>query len=397
VIRKIGILAISGAFAQALNFFLLPIIANLYGPEEYGRFSRFFSYFQIVLPIAGFGLPLAIVLVSDVKEGRRVGAASIVASGLIAILIAADAASNYDYLLAFVVLFAAFQQIGYQWLTRTGYILAMSMLPLTSALLMNAARIFAGKLVGPTHEVLILATIGAYGVFAIITFAIARRSHGMEILEFNGAASLWQSLKKFSHFPKYRTPQVMINTFGRNLPVLFLSYFTTSTATGHFALANAALGAGVFLVGNAFSGVFYPRISRAVADKDSPHRLLRKTTLLLFCMALSLYAIVVFWGPVLFTIVFGLEWRQAGQFSQWMTPWFVMALAARPTTDAILALGLQKQFVIFEVAATVLRMAALAGGMLTFDSPIGAVATFSVLNAVLYSALIFAVHNYARK
>lgn len=402
---RFGALVLAGATAQLLNFAAIPFIARIFGPDEYGRFSEFYAYFQILLPISALGLPLAIVIAKDSIEAQGIAAASLFAGILVAsltvlafFLLALSIPSRFtptECLLAVVVLCAAIQQVGYQRLMRFEIVPAMAALIVLQALLMNAARIASGVFYAPTHHSLILSTILAYALFAGITILVARFC-APSILDWLSGRSIKQVFSAHREFPIYRAPQMLINGIGRTMPILFLAYTSTPELTGQFAMAFVVLGAALMLVGNAVSGVFYPRMARAFREGERHFRILLQATGATLFLGATGYGLALIAGPELFALILGAEWTDGGRFAQLMVPWFVASLAARPATDSIAVYGLNRNLLLFEVFALTIRLGSLFCG-LAANGAYGAIAAFSVVNLILYVALIVTVSRHSRK
>ena len=99
------------------------------------------------------------------------------------------------------------------------------------------------------------------------------------------------------------------------------------------------------------------------------------------------YLVLIAFGPWLFALIFGADWKEAGEYSRWMSIWLFVVLITRPIIAAIPALSLQGLFLTFEVIAVLIRVLAILIGYLWMGTALGAVIAFSLSNAIIYAAL----------
>src|SRR5690606_18606068 len=107
--------------------------------------------------------------------------------------------------------------------------------------------------------------------------------------------------------------------------------------------------------------------------------------------------LVIIFGPWIFGLVFGAEWNIAGEFARWMSLWLFFMFINRPVVVAIPILGLQKGFLIYEIITTFLKIIALVSGVYLYDSPLIAVAMFSIMGVISYIYLILWVILKAKR
>lgn len=398
MLSKISFVLIGGVLAQGVHFLSIPIIAQMYGPELFGQYSQFFALYQIILPISALCLPLAIVLPTQDRSARDIAYACIdvgtavgvlIGLGLLIFSLVSHSNDLHIYwLLAFLPMAAAAQQSGYQWLMRRGRLFVLATLTLSNAVLVNAGRILFGLFFGITHLALAAGTFAGFVCVALMSFALAHSLITWPKLSKTNTLRAFAIIKRYRHFALFRTPQTLISVFGRNMPILYLSIFAGNEVTGHFALAVAVLGAGVLLLGNSVSSIFYPYISNAIARGQRVRTHLIKTTIGVGIGGLVAFSIVIFVGPDLFAWVFGATWRPAGAFAQWMVPWFVFWLASRPSIDALPAMGRQKWLLKHEVTCLLTRGTLLAFCLFQEISSINMIVLLSFINSLLYLYII---------
>ena len=109
-------------------------------------------------------------------------------------------------------------------------------------------------------------------------------------------------------------PSAVINGAALQIPVLLTSAFFGNAATGLFNVAYQISGAPLRLFSLSFSPVLFQRISSG--DEGDIYPLVRATAIRLGLATLPAIAVVSVFGPGLFSMVFGPEWREAGEVAR---------------------------------------------------------------------------------
>jgi len=85
-------------------------------------------------------------------------------------------------------------------------------------------------------------------------------------------------------------------------------------------------------------------------------------------------------APEVFTYVFGNEWRQAGIYAQWLSPWLLLVFISSPLSILPSVLEKQGQELLFQITLLTSRLIALSvGGWLV--NPNLAIALFAITSA----------------
>lgn len=404
-VRNVTIVAIGTAAAQAITMAFSPLITRIYGPEALGLLGVFSSLVAILTPIAALAYPIAIVLPKEDSEAKGLVKLSLLVS--IAIfcvvviilliggekllaLLDSEAIAPFVMLIPLSMLFAAFRQIGQQWLIRKKHFAITAKVAVLQAFLLNSARTAIGWIIPLGAVLVVLATFG-HGLHAtmiwvglIKTRKLEDRFAPKEISQMQ----LGKLAKKYYDFPLYRSPQVFLNAISQSLPVLMLASFFGPSAAGFYTICRTVLGMPSHLIGQAVGDVFYPRITEASHRGEDLSRLILKATLALAAVGIIPFAIIVAFGPQLFSFVFGAEWIKTGIYARWMALWVFMGFINRPSVVTIPTLSIQGFFLIFEILSIGCRIAALAAGFLFFKNDEIAVVLFSITGLLLNLLLI---------
>tara|TARA_R110002124_G_scaffold59474_5_gene164288 strand:- start:2869 stop:4188 length:1320 start_codon:yes stop_codon:yes gene_type:complete len=406
-VRNVATVVIGTAGAQVITLAFSPVVTRLYGPEALGMFGTFMAILAVTMPVAALAYPVAIVLPKSDADAKSLAKLSICLAFVVALitglllLIAGDgiarmlsleAIGMLLLLIPVAMLFSVFHQILTQWLIRKKQFNITARVAVIQALVINSSKTGLGFLHPFGVTLIVLATIGqAFHVFLL--WAGMRGSDNTTILLGNNQSivTTTEIAKRYRDFPLFRAPQNAINAFSESLPVLMLASLFGPSSAGFYSLGKMVMAAPLTLIAKSVGDVFYPRVTEAVNDKENVFRLIVKATLALAAIGFLPFALVIAFGPSIFSILFGLEWVMAGEYARWLALWLFFGFLNRPSVAAMPALGMQPWLLLYEVFSTGLKVAALALGFWYFDDDLTAIALMSVSGVVAYSALILKV------
>ncbi len=404
-VRNVTIVASGTAAAQVITMAFSPLITRIYGPEAFGLLGIFQSLVAILTPIAALAYPIAIVLPKEDSEAKGLVKLSFLVSAAIfcavvvvmltggeklLALLDSEAIAPYVMLIPLSMVFAAYMQIGQQWLIRKKQFAITARVAVLQSFLLNSAKTVIGW-VNPVGAVLVvLATLGHGLHAAMLGVGIKKSGTFTRNLppQQTPQLSLKNLAKQYYDFPLYRAPQVFINATSQSLPTLMLASFFGPSSAGFYTICRTVLSMPSRLVGQAVGDVFYPRVTEASHMEEDVSRLILKATLALAAVGFPPFAVVVVFGPQLFAFVFGGEWRVAGEYARWISVWVFFQFINKPSVMAIPALKLQKSLLIYELFSTASKVLALFIGFSIFSSDIIAIALFSMFGVFAYVFLI---------
>lgn len=403
-VRNVAVVASGTAGAQAITMAFAPLITRIYGPEAFGLLGTFMAIVAVAIPVAALAYPIAIVLPRDDRDALglvRLSAVlsfgmAVLAAALLALvgdwlmaMLGAEAVAAYLYLIPLAMLFSAWMQIAQQWLIRKKEFGVVARSAIAHSLILNSAKSGIGWLHPVGAVLIVLATLG-YALHAALLFIGARLSH--QPAENQKEASPRTPLKELAHrhrdFPLYRAPQNLINAASQSLPILMLAAFFGPAAAGFYTLATTVMGMPSNLIGKAVSDVFYPRITEAAHNGENlPQHIIRSTGTL-FAVGVVPFGLVVLFGPWLFGFVFGAEWALAGEYARWLALFFLLNFINKPSVAAVPVFGIQRGLLVYEIFSTGGKAIGLLAGFYWFESDLWAVALFSVIGVMTYSAMM---------
>lgn len=402
--RNVAVVATGTAGAKAITMAFAPLITRIYGPEAFDLLGIFMAILAIVTPIAALTYPIAIVLPKSDQDALGLaklsallafGMASLLAviilifGDALAALLSLESVAGFLLLIPVAMLFAAFHQILQQWLIRKKQFKITAIVAVIQALTLNSAKAGIGWLHPVGVVLIILATAGNALHALLLWLGIRKQPAALAAAEENEKpVHIKELVKRHRDFPYFRAPQVAINALSHSLPVLMLASFFGPAAAGFYTLGKTVMGVPSTLIGKSVGDVFYPRITEAAHNKENLFRLILKATLALAAVGFVPFAIVIAFGPWLFSFVFGSEWVTAGEYARWLALWLYFGFLNRPSVAAIATLSMQDFFLIYEVMSVLLRGAALYYGFLILNDDLIAVMLFSISGVFLNATLV---------
>lgn len=357
------------------------------------------------MPIAALAYPIAIVLPKSDADAKSLailsaGLALVVAIITALVLLTAgdwiaqtlslDAIGAFLLLIPVAMLFSACHQILTQWLIRKKQFKITARVAVIQAVVINASKTGVGFLYPTGAALIVLAAIGQT-LHALLLWVGMRGRDTALPREDESTTTIQELAKRHRDFPLFRAPQNTINAFSESLPVLMLASLFGPSSAGFYSLGKMVMGVPLTLVAKSVGDVFYPRVTEAVNDKEDVFWLILKATLGLAAIGMVPFALVIVFGPLLFSLVFGSEWTMAGEYARWIALWLFFGFINRPSVAAMPALGMQSWLLIYELFSTGLKIAALILGFFYFDDDLIAIALMCVSGVAAYSALILKV------
>ncbi|WP_024330012.1 lipopolysaccharide biosynthesis protein [Thioalkalivibrio sp. ALR17-21] len=411
--RNVAVVASGTAGAQVITMAFAPFITRIYGPEAFGLLGTFMAIVAVAVPVAALAYPIAIVLPREDRDALGLVRLSAILSFAVALLAAAalwaggdwltatlgaEAVAGFLFLIPVAMLFAAWMQIAQQWLIRKKEFGVVARSAVAHSLILNSAKSGIGWLHPVGAVLIVLATLGQALHAGLLFIGARRRYQGSTAEREEGSQT---PLKELAHrhrdFPLYRAPQNFINAASQSLPVLMLAAFFGPAAAGFYTLGKMVMGMPSNLLGKAVTDVFYPRITEAAHNGENLAQHIVRATGALLAVGVVPFGLVILFGPWLFSLVFGGDWAVAGEYARWLALFFLFNFINKPSVAAVPVLGIQRGLLVYELFSTGGKALGLVAGFYWFGSDIWAVALFSVIGVVAYSAMMLWILAHAMR
>lgn len=385
------------SLAQAIPIAISPILTRLYSPEEFGRLALYMAVAMIASVLVTGRYELAILLPRQDKDALHITVLAIVLSIVIsaallvvilifahpiAILLGDAALTPWLYAVPVsTLLLGVYQSLNY-WSNRKAHYkrMAISRTVQSGSVAMTqlgsgytgcgAVGLVAGQVTGQ-----VLAT-------SVLARLIWREDHALiRILRPLRTLAL---AKRYINFPKYLILAHGFNTTSSQMPVLLLSALFNTSAAGFFTLTQRVMAAPMSLIANALGDVFRQEASQAYVRQNNCKAIYQKTFIRLLLISAVPFGVFFFMAPVLFSWIFGEQWRVAGEYAQILTPMAFLQFITSPLSTMYMIAEKQKIDLLWQVGLLFFVVISFYGGHSFSDEKI-ALSFFSASYCLMYS------------
>lgn len=409
ITRNIGKLILGTGVGQLIALIAAPFIAQQFGPQSFGEQAAVLSIAGPMVTLTSMAFPIAIVIArTDIEAAalsRLAFLGTLVFSPLAtAFLIINDKwllnwlgleqIGNYVTLIPIIAILTTMNMSAGYVMTRVGAFNISAWASIFAAILGNSSKLLLG-FVWPSTFSLIVGNAVSYLVAPLLAFRLQRRMNYRKIQL--SSEQLRKIANDFRDFALLRAPQNFLAAVSQSIPIMGLTAGFGAKSAGYYAIAIALAGAPISLIGNAVQTVLYPRLTEAGRSGADANSLLMRSTIWLTVLGIPFFALILAFGPWIFTMLLGPEWREAGVYSALLVPWMWLGLANRPAVSLIPVLGLQSGLLLYEIVGTAAKLGAIVIGYHVFESARWTIGLFSGVGAVSYFLLIAWVAWSSRK
>ncbi len=350
--RSTLILIFGTGLGQAIPLIMQPVLRRVYTPEDFGAFAIYFSLFGILTVIANFRYDLAIGLPKSDKDGANLLFLTLGLNFLFNLLVffillfwrneisgllkfPAQLVNLLFLLPLSMFFFSFFQSVNY-WLVRKKAFRSISINKITRrgsegivqlgfGILKNPTGLFWGDLAGNISNTL-------SGIFQLKKSCFTWK--------FFSITGIKEMAISYRHFPLFNLLPHLLGTIAMQYPVFIISRMFTKSDLGFFDLTQQAILLPFALITTAVSQVLLQKVT----ENRNAHLSLRpdflRVSAILAGIGLVSLGVIIFFGPFLFSFVFGAKWILAGDYSRILITGYIFFLVASPMNAVLI--GLEK-------------------------------------------------------
>ena len=396
--RIIGLVG-GSVLGQLMTVLSSPILSRLYSAEDFGQFSLYLAFCNIVTPAASLGLSWAIQRQSSLAD-----AYGIFEIGLISTL--------FNSLIFSFLFFAITGQdiFGFgaisAWYAFIVFIsiLATSIFALSrmmSIKMQDFKTITKVTIIRNFYRSVVQVAGGLISIgplFLIVGEAIGRSMGNWQMIRplrkelfRNFSVSYYRRLlKENKNYPLFVVPSDLINVAATMLPLIFINHFYGTALAGMYGLVTRTIDLPVNVIGANVADVLYERVSREL-NRSVTIVLQSTCALLLICIPGVLLA--YFFGVELFSVIFGDEWSRSGQVLTLLLPTVVCQFCISPSTRVLHLIYKERFKLIYDFTALVAAVFPFFAGNVFGWNFEYVIALFAILRASSY-VLFFIIILY---
>ena len=407
--RNIVLMLSGTGLAQLIPIIISPILTRCYGQAEFSAFGAFLAFVSIMSVMATLRYSQAIITRSDHESTSNIFYLSLFLSIgfsltlLIVLPFLRDIFSQIEgvgilggnvYLVPFSGLLMAVNLCLYAFLNWRKKYQEMARGKVFQGMAAGILAILLGVPLVGIRDGLIYSFVGGQ-IFYLVYLVLQNKKEIVSGFRSIKPEALMAVGREEYRFPMFALPADLLNACTAQVPLLMLIELCGEEAGGYYSLTYRVLVVPISFVAVGVLDVFRKEASEAFSKTGNCLRITQVTCLGLFAFGICLFSPVALVGPKAFEIVFGEGWRESGVFAAYLSIFFVMRLAASPTSYVFYITGRQRtdlcwQVVLFIGSVFSIRWGAESGGARS------AVLIYSVFYSVMYLIYVGLIIHAAR-
>jgi len=409
--NKKNLMVLSGGtlISQIFPFLLSPVLTRLYNPDQFATLElvmRITSFFAVM---ATLRFDIAIPLPGDDKKAINLFSLSIISSISVSVLCLLLFAifqtpinsiinnpEFKDWLLyiPILVLFSGISQSGNYVLLRESRYRVISFAKIADSLINNIGKISLAFILSASLFGLIFPNFIGLFVTALIPL-IAMKRNWISSLFKTKYIQLRDTFKEYIEFPKVNFPNAIIDVFQIGLVVIIISHYFGAIALGLYALKLRILKTPTIIIGNSAGQIFYQTTSKIYAKGESIKALFVKYLRYFAIIGVLTFIPFIFAGPIIFSFVFGSEWRVAGELAQYTAPWMFLNFLSSALSYTPVILKRQKTVLLFSLFNLCLVVACWLIGFHIFENLLNTIGLLSLVESIYFIVVIIWYYKIA--
>jgi O-antigen/teichoic acid export membrane protein len=333
-----------------IGFLLTPLISRLFNPISFGINSIIISFVSILITFISFRYEKAILIAKTLSEAKEIFFLTlflILLNSFLSLIIIvffknnigyilnlSSEYYNYLYFIPISLILIGFNESIHHLAVRNLKFSSIAVANILQAFIAYSFILVFGYFI-PLIEILILGkillqSIGSFYLVLKFPDFFSKPNN----FTFINLVSL---IRKYSSFPLFSGPSKFIHNLTIQLPLIFISYFYGLEMLGFFSLAYSVTKIPLELIGNSISTLFIGEMGNLGSEKID---LVRKKSVLisvsLAIIGLIPFFILFFFGPPLFSIVFGTQWTLSGEISRALAIMIYFNFFTSPSINGIM-------------------------------------------------------------
>ncbi len=406
-IRNVVTLMTGTILAQVLTIIVAPILTRIYLPADYGALALYSSIISVLAVISCGRYEIAIVIPDNEEEASSLFILSLILGVIIGLVLVVlilvcrrwipiwfPSQISCIWLIPInVVLMSLFQTLTY-WNIRSKEYRRLAKRQINQSISTATSQIFLAIFKLGERGLIFGSFIGQF-IATCVLFWETGKKNWADINKNASMQNIYYVLRKYKKFPLYDSWPSLLDNLTIAMPILFFTYFYSTSESGQLALTLRILAIPATLIGASVSQVYYQKMAAAKNEDTNLSTIVEPTFIGLLGISICFCLVVVFFAPPLFPIVFGSNWVVAGKFAKILAPALALRFIVSPLSSAFAVLNRLELLAIWKVIAAICTAVALLIGTY-FNNPNTSILFLMINDLLIYSlylALIFKISN----
>lgn len=392
-----SLLLIGSMAAQAIALLVSPVLARIYAPGEMGSFALYASSIAVLALLSTARYDFAVVSPRGDATARvlvklvtlislvmlALGTALLIGWALLSANVLGEQAEPLWLWVVPLGVFLSALQAGYSaYLLRHARYGAIA----TARVTMSACSAALSVTLGWLHFGvwgLLLSSLATLLIAATLTWAMSGLPWWQRISQLRMAAVA----KRYINYPRIDLPSSLFGVVGSQLPTLLLGAFFGTSFLGFYAVVDRVFLAPLNIIGGAVGSAFRVRATKLATTTGGFSQEYSRTFVLLLVSAIGFFVPMMIFGEDIFVVIFGSQWRTAGQIAETLSPLYFVRLLASPLSMSLYVRNRMKVDLIAQIFLAVSSLASMTIGWLLDDQWL-ALRLIVLANSVIYAGYL---------
>ena len=366
--------------AQAISILAIPVIARLYGLEDFGAFALFVSVVDVISVVACWRYEEAIVLPKEDEQAANILVLSLLIAIVMSVItlvimtvgintvIQVTQLSFWLWFIPIAVFCRGVNLIFSYWSIRKKQFRLLAVSRTAESVTRIAVQMAAGLTIGSSAGGLIGGQIlGVVLSTAIIGFPLCG-GDSFSLLRGASVAGIRAVALTYKKFPYYLSWTGLLNRVAQQEPLWFFEVFYTRAVVGSYSMGHRVLSLPTALVTQSIQRVYLQKSAEMSADGKPVRASFVKSTLGLVAVGAVPFLALLLFGRPLFALAFGPKWYMAGLYAQLMSPWLFTAFITAPARTLFTVYQKQDVLLVFQICFTLFGALAILAGHFFFGT-----------------------------
>lgn len=394
--------------AQAVPIAFSPILTRIYSPEQFGTLSLYISVVSIFSIIATLRYEHAIMLPEDDRDAANLVLLALFISTVIsiclliivlifnkriAVLLNNVEIANWLYLAPFSVLMTGIYNSLNYWSNRKKQYKRLATSRVSQSVVTECTNLGIG-LSGFTEGGLIA---GSMTGKCVATGVLGWQVWGKdcEVLTSSSIIGARRMMVRYQSFPRYSLAADLINVVSNQSPIFLLNSFFSATVVGFYSLTLRVLGAPISLMANSILDVFKQRASADYRQFGNCSNIYNKTFKTLVFLSVIPFIIFIYSAEEIFALVFGANWRIAGEYAKILSILYFIKFVASPLSYTLYIAQKQKYDLIWQTILLITTVLSILIGIVLKNELIS-ITLYTVTYSVMYIIYLLMSYKYSK-
>lgn len=328
-VRNVFVLMGGTTVAMILPVLATPLLTRLYTPEDYGVFALFLSVATLLSVLVTGNYEPALMLPEKDEEAFNLLAVCLavclfvcallfIGSSFLApqaaLLLGSPHISTWLQVAPVLAFIVGLQQVFSYWVNRKKQFKRLGTNRVVESIVTPAVSIIFGLCSWSVGGLVAGVLGGKIAATLMIGRSVWREKKKWKPLF--KPDNMIEQAKRYFDFPMLSAPVSLLDLLALQIPVFLLTRSFGPSAVGLFALSTRVIGTPLALLGSCVGEVYYQWTAETMRRSDCLRPYVVKVAGYLGFIAVGPLAAAVLFSPSFFAVVFGEQWRAAGEYAR---------------------------------------------------------------------------------